>query len=157
MGPILSALDDQFTLIDRRSRELLSLIDDDRLFEDPRDAASSTSVSCGECMIRSAAMVERTFGGITTRLWDDPFEWTLSEKLGNKAAILEYLDEVEATRKKGFALFSADADLGRTIPAPENLTPLLDILLRTLCLASHYQGRAFAIFQMMTDNRPPRL
>ena len=37
--------------------------------------------SCGEYILRSAAAVEQTFGGITTRLWDDPFEWTLPEAL----------------------------------------------------------------------------
>lgn len=158
MNPLLSSFDRQFSLIDIRSRELLSKIDDESLFKRPRETDSSvTAFSCGECILRSAAMVEKTFGGITTRLWDDPFEWTLPEKLGNKAAVLEYLDEVEATRKKGFAFFTSDADLQREIPAPEKLTPMIEILLKTLTLASHYQGRAYAVFQVLTGLQPPRL
>lgn len=89
-----------------------------------------------------------------TRLWDDPFEWTLPEKLSDKAAVLNYLDEVEATRSKGFGFFTSDADLKRAIPAPEKLRPLADILLEAVAHASHYQGRAFAIFQMLTAERP---
>jgi hypothetical protein len=158
MDPILSSFDRHFSLIDSRSRELLATIDDDRLFEKPRHAVRSiTPFSCGEYILRSAAMVEKTFGGITTRLWDDPFEWTLPEKLSNKPTILTYLDEVEETRRKGFEFFTSDADLNRQMPAPEKLRTIHDILLDTVALASHFQGRAFAVFQMLSDDKPPRL
>ena len=113
--------------------------------------------SCGEYILRSAAMVEKTFGGVTTRLWDDPFEWTLPEKLSDRGSVLNYLDEVEATRKKGFAFFNSDDDLKREIPAPEKLRAIFDILLETAALADHFQGRAFAIFQVLTDEPLPRL
>ena len=49
-------------------------------------------------LLRSAAAVEQTFGGITTRLWDDPFEWTLPEKLSSTDLLIGYLNEVEQTR-----------------------------------------------------------
>lgn len=108
-------------------------------------------------MLRSAGAVEQTFDGLTTRLWDDPFEWTLPEKLSTKAAILQYLDEVEATRQKGFSFFTSDADLTKEIPSPERLRTLAEILHDTLSRASHLQGRAFAIHQVLTGQKPPRL
>ncbi|MEP6788078.1 MAG: hypothetical protein ABJB40_06590 [Acidobacteriota bacterium] len=158
MDPILSAFDREFVLLDKRSRELLAIITDDKLFVKPRDIANSMAMfSCGEYILRSAAMVEKTFGGITTRLWDDPFEWTLPEKLSDKESILVYLAEVEETRAKGFGFFTSDADLRREMPAPEKLTPIIEILLDTLAKATHYQGRAFAVFQMISDEKLPRI
>jgi hypothetical protein len=158
MDSLLSSFDRQFTVLDKRSRELLSKLDEGQLFTRPREAHDLlTPFSCGECLLRSAAMVEKTFGGITTRLWDDPFEWTLPEELATKAAILEYLDEVNETRIKGFGFFSSDAELARQIPAPEKRRTIHDILLEALMAASHYQGRAFAIFQMLSDEKLPRI
>ena len=101
-------------------------------------------------------MVEKTFGGITTRLWDDPFEWTLPEQLSTSALILEYLDEVEETRKKGFKFFNSDEDLRREMPAPEKLKSIFGILLGTIARAEHFQGRAFAVFGMFSDEKLPR-
>ena len=86
-----------------------------------RDVSGSIAMfSCGEYVLRTAAIVEKTFGGITTRLWDDPFEWTLPEKLSDKHAIIDYLDEVEQTRSNGFKFFTSDSDLTREMPAPED-------------------------------------
>ena len=158
MGPILALLDDQFRKLDKRSRELLAKLDHDQLFLRPDGSATSmTPFSCGEYILRSAGAVEQTFDGLTTRLWDDPFEWTLPEKLSTHDTILQYLDEVEETRKKGFAFFTADDDLTREIPAPEKLRSIADILIDTVARASHLQGRAFAIFQALTKENPPRL
>lgn len=145
MDAIVAGFDRAFVEIDRRSRELLERTDDAQLFVRVADKGTLSGASVGEYILRSAAMVEKTFGGITTRLWDDPFEWTLPEKLSDKAAVLNYLDEVEATRAKGFAFFTSDDDLRREIPAPEKLTPIIDILLDTIVKASQYQGRALAI------------
>jgi hypothetical protein len=158
MDLFLHAFDEQFLLIDKRSRELLDRIDGQQLFTKPRELPGSMAMfSCGESVLRSAAMVEKTFGGITTRLWDDPFEWTLPEKLADKAAIIQYLDEVEKTRQLGFSYFNSDDDLRREIPAPERLRPLMDILVETISRASHYQGRAFAILQLVSDAKLPKL
>lgn len=157
MKPMLATFDNSFRLIDGRSRELLSRLNEGQLFERPRSVPNSLAAfSCGEYLLRSAAMVEKTFGGITTRLWDDPFEWTLPEKLADKARIIQYLDEVEATRKKGFDFFVSDEDLNRQLPAPEKLRSIFEILLETLAQAEHYQGRAFAVFQMLSDEKLPR-
>lgn len=158
MDIILSAIDQNFISIDSRSRELLKKLSEDQLFTKPRELHSSMAMfSCGEYILRSAAMVEKTFGGITTRLWDDPFEWTLPEKMFNKISISHYLDEVAASRIKGMAFFSSDDDLKRQIPAPKLLRPLIDILLDALTKASHFQGRAFAVFHMISDKKLPRL
>ncbi len=158
MNSLISAFDQRFAAIDQRSRELLAQIPDHLLYKHPRETRNEMApFSCGEYILRSAAMVEKTFGGITTRLWDDPFEWTLPEKLVNKDLITAYLDEVELTRIKGFSFFTTDDDLIKEIPAPEKLRPLVDILLETIEHASHFQGRAFALFQVMTDEKLPQL
>lgn len=156
MPEMIDLFDHQFRAIDRRSRELLSRIEETRLFERPRELSNSMApFSCGEYLLRSAAMVEQTFGGITTRLWDDPFEWTLPEKLSDKPAILQYLDEVESTRLRGFAQLNYDADLGRQLPAPERLMSVAQLFLETLGRANHFQGRAFSLFQMLSDEKLP--
>lgn len=158
MTTILEAFDRRFHEIDRRSRELLSKVDDRDLFRRPRELPQTfTMFSIGEYILRSAGTVEQTFGGITTRLWDDPFEWTLPEKLNSVSSVLEYLDEVENTRGKGLEFFTSDADLIKQMPAPEKLKPIVDILLDTVGRAEHYQGRAFAILQMFSDEKLPRL
>lgn len=158
MDILLSAFDRSFTETDRRSRSLLSLLSDDELFVKPREIVCSMGMfSCGEYILRSAAVIEKTFGGITTRLWDDPFEWTLPEKLSTVESVFQYLDDVETTRTLGFAYFKSDIDLTRQIPAPEKLTPIIDILLATQSMAEHFQGRAFAVFQMISNKKLPRV
>lgn len=149
MDKIVAGFDRAFVELDKRSRELLDKINDAQLFVRVADTGSLSGPSVGEYILRSAAAVEQTFNGLTTRLWDDPFEWTLPEKLSDKEAVLDYLNEVEATRKKGFAFFSSDDELQREIPAPEKLRPIIDILLDALVKASHNQGRAFAVYQMI--------
>ena len=158
MDPILTSFNSRFVLIDARSRDLLSRLTNETLYTRPRETSLEMApFSCGEYILRSAAMVEKTFGGITTRLWDDPFEWTLPEKLSDKPSVLNYLDEVEATRQKGFGFFVSDDDLKREIPSPEKRRPIIDILLETVGLAEHFQGRAFAVFQVLSDDSLPRL
>ena len=158
MKTILSSFDREFSAVDARNRELLGLLSDDLLFARPRDTPNSMAMfSCGEYILRSAAMVEKNFDGITTRLWDDPFEWTLPEYLSSREGILQYLNEVEETRKRGFGFISSDSDLARELPAPREIRPLISILIETLAKAEHFQGRAFAVFQMLTDQRLPRI
>lgn len=154
MKTFIGKLDAHFRGIHERSREFAALIPDERLFWKPRGIES---YSCGEYLLRSAAAVEQTFGGITTRLWDDPFEWTLPEELSTSGKIIEYLDEVEAIRKKGFAYFTSDGDLAKEIPAPERQTPIFQLLLETISRAGHFQGRAFAVFQIFSSDKLPRV
>ncbi len=146
----------QFELSDVNSRRLLGKLNNARLFQKPKPVQYSMAMfSCGEYLLRSAAAVEQTFGGITTKLWDDPFEWTLPEKLDSVGKIEEYFTEVRETREKGLAFFSSDGDLIKQIPAPEKLKTIHQIMLETLERASHFQGRAFAVFQMISDEKPP--
>ena len=157
MDPFLTTFENSFLTLDNRSRQLLDKLSDQQIFVKPREIANSMAMfSCGEYLLRSAAMVEKTFGGITTRLWDDPFEWTLPEKLADKQSIIQYLDEVEATRSNGFTFFTSDEDLKRQMPSPEKLRTIFEILLDTLAQAEHYQGRAYAVFQMLSDEKLPR-
>ncbi|MEO7673697.1 MAG: hypothetical protein ABIU09_06425 [Pyrinomonadaceae bacterium] len=153
MNTFIEIFDSHFRTIHGRSCEFVALLPSERLFWKP----SIESYSCGEYLLRSAAAVEQTFGGITVRLWDDPFEWTLPEELSTRDRIVEYLDEVEATRNKGFAYFTSDADLRRQIPAPEELTSIFELLLDTVSRANHFQGRAFAIFQAFSNDKLPRV
>lgn len=158
MKILLNGFADRFVALHGRSCDLVKKVPDDKLFWKPRDLGRTFAMfSCGEYILRSAAMVEKTFGGITTRLWDDPFEWTLPEQLSTVDKILEYLAEVEKTRADGFAYFNSDEDLSRKIPAPVRLRSIFDILLEALAKAEHFQGRAFAVFQMISDEKLPRI
>lgn len=158
MGPILESFDRQFRSLHERSKALLLKLSDQDLFKRPRELDHSMAMfSCGEYLLRSAAAVEQTCGGITTRLWDDPFEWTLPEELSTTNAISGYLDEVEQTRSSAFRFFSSDDDLLKQIPAPEKLRSILELLLETIAAAEHYQGRSFAVFQMLSGQKLPRI
>ena len=158
MRNLLEIFERRFDKLNLKTLELLEKIPNEKLFWKPREIGQTmTMFSCGEYILRSAGAVEQTFGGITTRLWDDPFEWTLPEKLSNVKAIKEYLQEVETTRKKGFTFFTSDADLSKQMPAPENLKPIFEILLDTNSRAEHFLGRAFAIFQTFSDEKLPRI
>jgi len=158
MNSQIEIFDRQFSALHSRSNDLLTLTPDDKLFWRPVELKQTYAMfSCGEYILRSAGAVEQTFGGIMTRLWDDPFEWTLPEELSTTALMMEYLAEVEETRRKGFALFASDEDLSREMPAPEKLKSIFEILLETVARAEHFQGRAFAIFQLFSDEKLPRL
>jgi hypothetical protein len=158
MKTLINSFDRQFSRLHKRSCALVGKIPPEKLYWQPPQRVSNQSFaafSCGEYVLRSAGKIEQTFGGITTKLWDDPFEWTLPEELSTNEKVLEYLAEVEETREKGFAFLASDEDLHREIPAPEKLQTIFAILLETLALAEHFQGRAVAIFQMFSDEKIP--
>src|SRR5712691_7013496 len=107
MNKLIADLDRQFSQLHQELRELIHAIAPERLYSRPPSRSnSSPAQSGGEQILRSAAAVEQTFGGLTTNLWDDPFEWTLPEMLATRERIIEYLAEVEETRRRAFALFS---------------------------------------------------
>jgi len=152
MDQFIANLDEQFALLHSRSRELIEKASPALLY---RKAEGGGSVlSGGEQVLRSAAVVEQTFGGITTNLWDDPAEWTLPETLSTPAQVIEYLREVEATRKRGFELFKSDQDLLKEIMAPAGKTLLVSLLLDTLVRAAHHQGAAWATFRRVHEQQP---
>jgi len=114
--------------------------------------------SCGEYVLRSGGKVEQTFGGITANLWDDPFEWTLPETLPRGSDIVNYLNEAEAMRGRGFAILKSDADLIKRIAVPSGeMQSLFDLIVGTLRYAAHYQGRAFATLRFLCDAKLPRV
>ena len=157
--PFVRCLDEQFASLHARSVALAQAIPAERLYWQPRRSSGAFPVySCGEHLLRGAASVEQTFGGLTTNLWDDPFEWTLPETLSTPERVAEYLMEVEATRRRGFALFSGDDDLTREIALPSGeMQPLCRVLAETLARGSHHQGRAFATFRLFSDAPLPRV
>lgn len=156
MKTFIESFDRQFLQIHSRSRELVRKIPDEKLYWQPRECDALFPVnSCGEYVLRSAGKIEQTFGGLTVKLWDDPFEWTLPEQLSSGDLILEYLAEVEETRQKGFALFASDEDLRRELPAPQKMKTIFALLLETIARAEHFQGRAFAVFKMFSDEKLP--
>jgi hypothetical protein len=160
MNKLLSTLDAQFAALHERSLALVQRVPAEKLYWLPRAAAAGAPpvYSCGEHTLRSAACVEQTFGGLTANLWDDPFEWTLPETLKTPALVAGYLAEVEATRRRGFALFTTDADLSKEIVAPSGeMQTLFALLSATLARAAHHQGRAFATFRLFSDERLPPL
>jgi hypothetical protein len=150
MDKFIDCLDEQFALVHRRSCELISEIPQPLLYRKlPASNSSSSCYSCGEEILRGAAIVEQTFGGITANLWDDPFEWTLPETLATPEKVFAYLNEVEATRRQGFELFYRDDDLLKEIMAPAGKTRLLPLLLDTLVQAAHHQGSARATLELL--------
>lgn len=153
MKSIISTLEEQYKKIHTQSCSLIERVPQEKLFWQPRETNRVFPVySCGEFVLRSAGAVEQTFGGITCKLWDDPFEWSLPETLSTKEKIIEYLNEVEETRKRGFALFKSDDDLKKEIPnASGELTPLHFLLIETLVRASSFQGSAFTVFRILSD------
>jgi hypothetical protein len=158
MKTFIESFDRHFIQIHSRSCELIRKIPNEKLYWQPRETNALFPVnSCGEYILRSAAPVEQTFGGLTVKLWDDPFEWTLPEQLSSSDLILEYLAEVEETRRKGFTLFASDEDLHRELPAPEKLKTIFALFLGTIARAEHFQGRAFASFKMFSDDKLPKL
>lgn len=159
MDTITHALDAQFARLHTRSVAFIEAIPQERLYWQPRQSSGAFPVySCGEHILRSAGAVEQTFGGITANLWDDPFEWTLPEALNTAARVLEYLNEAEATRQRGFALFRSDEDLRKEIAAPSGeMKTIFVLLLETFERAAHHQGRAFATFRLFSDSRLPRV
>lgn len=150
MDQMLATFTSSLEAIDTRSREMLRRIEPSRLYERPSGSERLYAVaSVGECLLRSAAAVEQTFLGITRRLWDDPFEWTLPEKLATPELVTEYLDEVATTTANGLAFIASDNELTKQMPSPETLRPIFDILLDTISRAEHYQGRAAAILDIL--------
>jgi hypothetical protein len=159
MNKLIASLNEQFARLHARSIALVEAISRERLYWQPRESSGAFPVySCGEHILRSAAAVEQTFGGLTTNLWDDPFEWTLPETLSTPESVTEYLNEVETTRQRGFTLFQSDEDLLKEIAAPSgDMRRLCALLFETLERAAHHQGRAFATFRLFSDARLPRI
>jgi len=154
----IDSFDRKFNEIHERSLLLLSMTDKADLYKRPRELPMSFAMfSVGEYLLRSAAAIEQTFGGITTKLWDDPFEWTLPEKLTTTELVIDYVNESDSTRRRGMSFLDDDSALLKQIPAPSEIKPIFELLLGTVSRAEHFQGRAFAVFQMLSNEKLPRI
>jgi hypothetical protein len=155
MRQLIDDLESQYDSLNRRSIRIVEASSADVLFQKPQRLENTFEMfSCGEFTLRSAGAVEQAFSGITTRLWDDPFEWTLPEHLGSPEKVIQYLNEVSETCKRGFRFFTDDSDLYRCIPAPRELRSILHVLLATLVRASHFQGKAEAVLHLISGKTP---
>jgi len=136
---VVNALDRAFADLIVSLQEIVRLVDPALLY---RPTAGG---SVGEQVLRSAAAIEQTFGGLTANLWDDPFEWTLPETLSTPELIIEYLSEVDASRQRVFNSIDDDAALSKYVSVPSGESkPLIDPLIETLVRASDYRGRAIS-------------
>jgi hypothetical protein len=145
MGDLTAWFDHEFLRLQSEWRELIQAIDPNKIYQ----RTSAHELSFGEYIVRSAGAVEQTFDGITANLWDDPFEWTLPENLATREKLLEYFDEVGATRQRGFGLFKDDLDLLKEVMTPSGRMQLASLLLDTLVRARSHQLRAEEIQKQM--------
>src|SRR5690348_18412291 len=104
---IVQQIDGEFAGLINSLRDLASSVPATLLYRNP------PAVSIGENILRSAAAIEQTCGGLTSNLWDDPFEWTLPETLSNGDLIVDYLSEVDRLRQRAFNFISDDSALTR--------------------------------------------
>ena len=133
--------------LEHESEELLSAlkafvraVPEEMIYRPPSDRAGAT---VGETVVKSAAVLEQTFGGLTSNLWDDPFEWTLPETLASRALIIRYLDEVDVARRRAFAFLVDDSALTKSVSVPaDGQISVLELLERTLARAASYQNEA---------------
>lgn len=140
---IVASLDREFARLHSRSAAIIENTPASLLYEIPSRPATSGLHSIGEDVLRSAAVIEQTFGGLTANLWDDPFEWTLPEQLSTPSTVLAHLLEVEETRQHAFTSFADDSCLLKSIASPaDGLVTLMELLLHTLLRATDYQSRA---------------
>jgi hypothetical protein len=142
---IVNSLDSEFTGLIDSLKELVRAVGPDLLYRHPPD------VSLGEQILRSAAVMEQTFGGLTANLWDDPFEWTLPETLSTSELIVEYLSEVDSTRQRAFNSIATDSALSTYVSVPSGERQrLVGLLLQTLLKAGDYRGRAVATLKILS-------
>lgn len=153
---IVEHLDREFARLHLRSCEVTENTPDEILYLVATPTGMHSLPSVGESLLRCAAAVEQTFGGITSNLWDDPFEWTLPEYLSTPAKVIEHLVEVETTRKRAFSSFDDDACLLKQVATPSGETrPLLELLLGTLVRAAQYQGQAVVTLKSLSGISTP--
>jgi hypothetical protein len=153
---IVQSLDREFARLHLRSCAVMENTPVEILYSLPTSTGKGSLSSVGENVLRCAAAIEQTFGGITSNLWDDPFEWTLPEYLTTPAKVVVHLSEVEATRQRAFSSFADDACLLKHVATPSgDPRPLVELLLRTLVRAAGYQGRAVVALKFLSGISPP--
>ena len=152
---IIAALENEFAQLHTRYCSLIRASPEPDIYRSPGHSDGHALPSVGESVLRGVGAVEQTFGGITANLWDDPFEWTLPETLSTAARIVEYLEEVESTRRQAFDSFVRDQDLLKEVMLPsEEAQALIDLLVVTLIKAAEYYGRAAATRSLLSRTMP---
>ncbi len=152
---IVAILDREFARLHARSAAIIENTSASLLYDVRAQPSVAGLHSVGENVLRSAAVIEQTFGGITANLWDDPFEWTLPEQLSTPGTVLAHLLEVEITRKHAFASFTNDSCLLKSVSTPgDGLVSLVELLLKTLLRAGHYQSQAVMTLMVLSGNGP---
>ena len=147
---IVNHLDQEFGSLINSLRDLVQSVPPDLLYRNP------PAVSIGENILRSAAVIEQTCGGLTANLWDDPFEWTLPETLSTVNLIIEYLSEVDLARRRAFDSIVDDSALSKYISVPSGEPrSLVSLLLETLVTAGDYRGRALATSNILFGEGAP--
>ena len=82
MKNFIEIFERRFLQIYQNSCKIIEKTPDEIIYKQlNKSAADFPFNSIGGNILRSAGAVEQAFGGITVRLWDDPFEWTLPEEL----------------------------------------------------------------------------
>ena len=141
----LGSLEHEFAALLSALTAFVREVPDELIYRDPNGVGGTT---VGETVVKSAAVLEQTFGGLTSNLWDDPFEWTLPETLASRSLIIQYLDEVDVARQRAFAFLSDDKALAKIVSVPfDGQVSVLDLLERTLNRAASYQNEAAAILK----------
>ncbi len=126
-------------------KQIVGAVDSELLYRRVAD------VSFGEQILRCGAVIEQTFGGLTSNLWDDPFEWTLPETLSTSDRVIDHLSEVDALRQTFFRSIANDEALSKYVSVPSGEPKvLIDLLLETLVRASDYRGRAVATLKILS-------
>ena len=140
---LVNHLDEEFTRLIISLQQLVSSVTADVLYRRP------PAVTIGDNVLRSAAKLEQTFGGLTANLWDDPFEWTLPETLATTELVNQYLSEVDEARRRALRSIASDRELTREILGPwDEPRSLFAVLLEALVEASDYHGRAVATLKL---------
>jgi hypothetical protein len=145
---VVALLDREFQNLLVQLQTLATSLEPDLIYRRPTAATVHT---IGDCILKSAAVAEQVFGGVTTNLWDDPFEWTLPEALSDEKRILEYLAEVDQARQRAFAFIADDASLLKDISVPSgDSLPLAKVLLDALVRAYTAYGQAVATHKIFS-------
>jgi hypothetical protein len=147
---IVQQIDQEFAGLLKSLKDLASSVPINLLYRNP------PAISIGECLLRSAAAIEQTCGGLTSNLWDDPFEWTLPETLSNPDLVVDYLSEVDRLRQLAFNSIADDGTLTKYISAPAGERQLVNVLLKTLVEAGDYRGRAVATIKILSGEGAAR-
>lgn len=147
MRELTENIENQFVQLTDTLFKMIETVPEKLMFTSPMPAGQSFQGTSGECILRSAAAAEQAFGGIMTRLWDDPFEWTLPESLATAEKMREYVIEVDQQRARCFQFIKDDAELLKLIPAPEDLRPVQSVLLDALSRSNFLLGQAVILYR----------